>query len=297
MKLLETYEVGNTLGEGILWDDQTQAAWWTDIEERNLYRLDWQTRAIEVFDTPERLGSFGLTNVAGCLVAAFETGFALYWPTEERVEWFERPARTTPGIRFNDGRVDRQGRFWSGTMVEGSNRTLSAALYRLDTDGTVQCVEDGVRISNGLCWSPDGGTMYFADSPRQHIHAYAYDGNTGTATAKRLFATLTGEAYPDGACIAADGSMWSATWSAGHVVQYAPDGSVVANHAVPAAQPSCSAFGGPDLNLLFVTSARQGLDETALAASPLSGSLFVFDAGVSGLPEPRFPAINHINVQ
>ncbi len=297
MEPIDIIPVGNTLGEGVTWDANTGSVWWTDIEESKLYRLHWQSRELTIFDTPERLASFGLTDVPGCLVTAFETGFALFWPGSGKVQWFDRPAEHTPGVRFNDGRTDPQGNFWSGTMVEASGQGLKGALFRLSINGAVDAIEKAVVISNGLSWSPDGETMYFADSPRQTIYAYDYDTETATPTGRREFATLKGPAYPDGACVDSDGHLWSATWSSGTVRRYAPDGQLSHTLTVPASQPSCATFGGPELGLLFVTSARQGLAEETLAREPQAGNLFVYDVGVRGLPEPRFPAKSHINKQ
>ncbi|MCJ9427860.1 SMP-30/gluconolactonase/LRE family protein [Kordiimonas marina] len=295
MEPISIIKADNRLGEGITWDDGTGALWWTDIEEKKLYRMDWESQGIRTFDTPERVGSFGLTDVPGCLVTAFETGFALYWPESGEVLWFGRPAEHTPGVRFNDGRVDPQGRFWSGTMVETAGQGLKGALYRLSADGTTDKVEDGVVISNGLSWSPDGATLYFADSPRQKIYAYDYDVASGTTSNRRVFASLTGDAYPDGACMDAEGGLWSATWASHTVRRYLPDGSLDRMITLPVSQPSCTTLGGPGLNLLFVTSAKQGLSDDVLKGEPLAGSVFVYDVGVRGLPEPRFPARRHIN--
>jgi sugar lactone lactonase YvrE len=288
MELIDIVPVRNTLGEGILWDAEAGVAWWTDIQERLLYRYDPGTREIERIATPERLGSFGLVRGSHKLLAAFESGLALFDPANGAVEWLARPKELRPGLRFNDGRVDRQGRFWAGTMVEGDAPDITASLYCLDGKRRLHCRASGIRISNGICWSPDGTRFYFADSPLRVIYVYNFDPARGEIANRRLFAATPEGAFPDGANVDAKGFLWSAHWGAGRVVRYAPDGSIDRTIEVPASQPTCIAFGGPDLDLLFVTSAREGLNRDALARHPSAGDLFLYRVDACGLSEPRF---------
>jgi sugar lactone lactonase YvrE len=287
MEPIDTIRVGNTLGEGVLWDADSQTLWWTDIHDRKLYRHDYRARRTEAIAMPERLCSFGFVRDSGNLIAAFESGLAFYDPSSGATEWVARPPARA-GVRFNDGRIDRQGRFWAGTMVEAEGLDEKASLYCLEGSGKLQIRESGIAISNGICWSPDGKRFYFADSPLQTIFAYDFDATSGAISNKRVFAKTPPGAYPDGANVDAEGFLWSAHWGAGQVVRYAPDGTIDRTIDVPASQPTCIAFGGPDLDLLFVTSARDGLTADALLRHPSAGDVFIYRVGIRGLPDARF---------
>lgn len=291
-RLLDVIETQNILGEGPLWNAQDGRLWWTDIHARRLHRLDVLTGQVDTLPMPERVGSFAfLEGEAGRILAAFETGLAYLDIASGAIEWIARPEAGATGRRFNDGRVDRHGRLWVASMVEDEARAArgSAALYRLDLSGAFTLQERGVRIGNGLCVSPDGGTLYFADSPRQLIHAYDLDGATGNLSNRRRFAAVA-QGYPDGAAIDSGGHMWSARWSANCVVRHAPDGTVEQTLRLPVSQPTCVAFGGDAMRLMFVTSAREGMSPDKLAAEPLAGSLLIYESEVAGLPDRRYAA-------
>lgn len=284
-KLFAVISCKNTLGEGVVWDPRVNAAVWTDIEECRLYRSTFPFENFESFPAPERIGSFGLLEGRQDQVAAaFETGFGYFSYNDGAVDWLDRPA-LPKGARFNDGRVDRCGVFWAGSMIEDVSlrRQSGGALYRLGNDGKAKAVFDGVQISNSLCWSPDGTVMYFADTPLRQIHAFDFE--EGTPSNKRVFAETERGAYPDGSAVDAEGFLWNAQWGAGQVVRYAPDGRVDFTLKVPAPHVSCAAFGGPDLNLLLITTARAEMTAEALAAAPQSGALFVYETSHKGLPE------------
>lgn len=277
----------NILGEVPVWDVATQALWWIDIEGRLLQRLDWPTGAVTRWDLPERPGSFALRE-AGGLVVAFESGLAFFVPETGEIEWIARPEADRPRNRFNDGKTDRQGRFWAGTMDDRlTDRT--GALYRLDPDLSVHRMETGIGISNALCWSPDDTKFYFADTLVQEIWAYDYDTATGDIAARSVFATtLDQPGNPDGSTIDAEGYMWNAQWDGWRLVRYAPDGSLDRVMDLPVQKPTSVMFGGPDLSTLFVTTAIWDLTGEALRAQPMAGSLLALDVGVRGLPETRF---------
>lgn len=278
---------GNILGEGIQWHDGR--LWWTDIHGRCLHRHDWASGATQVMAMPERVGSFALTGVDDRLLCAFETGFAHLDLGEGTLAWRARPEQPGSGVRFNDGRVDRRGAFWAGTMVEDAARAAGrrGTLYRFDGDGAVTAAVDDIGIANGLAWSPDGRWMYFADSPRRVIWRFAVDPDTGLPHDRTEFAETPDGAFPDGACVDADGGYWSAQWGASRVVRYTPAGAVDRVITVPVSQPSCVALGGDDLKTLCVTTARDGLDAAALAGEPLAGDVLLYRVDVAGLPEMR----------
>jgi sugar lactone lactonase YvrE len=285
-KLLEVIPVGNTLGEGVLWDNTTQRLLWTDIQEKRLYRYAPASKSLERFDLPERLGSFGLMQGSGTIVAAFASGFATYDMDQGRLEWLTRPKHAAANVRFNDGRVDRVGRFWAGSMVEGEGER-SGQLYCL-RHGRSESHLSGIGISNSLCFSPNGDTLYFADSPHRTIWRFKLDEATGTLSERSVFASTPKGAYPDGSNVDAEGHLWNAQWAAGRVVRYAPDGSESGHIALPVSQPTCVAFGGRNLDVLYVTTAKQELSAEALAAQPQAGHVFAYQLDIRGLPEPRY---------
>ena len=290
VELIDIVPVGHLHGEGVQWNADDGCLWWTDISGCALHRYALEQRQLHSWATPERLGCFAFVEGDARLLAAFASGFALFDPATGRVEWLDRCEPAGSGRRFNDGRVDRQGRFWAGTMVEDAAVAgpYSAALYCLGADGRAQPRETGVGIANGLCWSPDGHTLYFADSPRHAIYAYDFDVDSGRIGNRRQFARTGPGVEPDGSCVDAEGCLWNAQWGAGRVLRYAPDGRVLETLETPGAlQPTCVAYAGPALDLLCVTSARVGLAPAALAAQAHAGDLFVYQAGVRGLRESR----------
>jgi len=291
--LIDTIEVANVLGECILWDEATQCTWWTDIHSARLYRYQFGSGNLDVFSLPERLCSFGLIDNDPRLVCAFASGFALYDPVMEKREWLYRPEQHFSGTRFNDGRVDRQGRFWSGTMVEAETATdaqglpVKGGLYWVSGAAHGK-VLDGIAIANSLCWSPDSRTAYFADSPSRQICAYDFDAVTAAFGGERVFARTQGDIVPDGAIIDAEAHLWNAQFRGGKIVRYTPVGDIQSQVELPVSQPTCICLGGPDMNLLFVTSARENLSERELARQPAAGHVFVFETPYRGLPESRY---------
>lgn len=278
----------NVLGEGVLWDDTAGLLWWTDIQSSELLRYDWTQQTLERSSLPHRLGSFGFITGSSDIVAAFERGIAFYHPNNAALEWILQPAMNTSHMRFNDGRVDRQGRFWTGTMVQGVSPRGEATLYCVDTDGAVREREQGLGITNGICSSPDGRRLYLADSPRAIIYCYELDPDDGTLHHRRVFARTTGDVAPDGANVDEDGCVWSAQWGGSSIVRYTPYGEIDRVLEVPVSQPTCVAFGGPELDLLFVSTAREGLSARQLAEQPHAGDVLMYRTNVRGLPEPRF---------
>ena len=282
---VEILPVRNVLGEGVLWDSQRHVLWWTDIQSRRLYHHAWAGGATRILEAPERVGSFGLVAGSEQLITAFESGIALYEPYAGSIAWRARPEKLGPNVRFNDGRVDRRGRFWSGTMVEGDEGAASGCLYSVDPIGGTRCHLTGVRISNGLCMSPDGRHLYFADSPTRTIRVFELNEPEGTLGPSRIFAQTPEGASPDGAAVDVDGCVWSAHWGAGCVVRYTPEGRIDRTLRVPVSQPTCVCFGGPDLDVLCITTARLGLSDAALASEPNAGDVLLYRVGVGGLPE------------
>lgn len=285
IELIRTVEVSNTLGEGVLWNDRTQSAWWTDIQGARLFEYEIGLGRLTRRDMPHRVACFGFVEDSADLIVAFDRGIALYsWPSGT-VEWLVAPGALPEGIRFNDGKVDAWGRFWVGTMVESPAVAAgSAALYCFEPGRGLTRHIEHITISNGLCWSPDGTVLYHADSPKNAIRAYGFDGERGALTDRREFATTPGHIHPDGSTVDAAGGVWNAQWGGGRVVRYTAGGQLDLEIEMPVSQPSCTAFGGPDLDLLLVTSARIGLAPQQLAAEPAAGHLFIYRTAFKGLP-------------
>ena len=267
------------LGEGPVWCPRAQALWWVDIKAPAVRRWEAATGAVRSWPMPEPVGSLAL-RAGGGLLVALKRGLAFLDTDTGALTPAAPPHGEDADMRFNDGRCDRQGRFWAGTMGE-ADPTPRGHLYRLDPATGVAAVLHGIAIPNGLCWSPDGRTMYFADSPTRTILAFAYDPATGTPGERRVFAHVEAPGIPDGAIVDAEGYLWSAEYGGGRITRYAPDGRVDRRLALPVSQPTCCAFGGADLSTLFITSCRTSLE-------PLSGALLACEPGVRGLTEPRY---------
>jgi len=289
-RLIDTFAVGNILGEGVLWRASDATLWWTDIQDKKLFNLVWRSQELRTIETPERVGSFGfIEGRDDLLVVAFESGFAIFRPDDGHMHWLARPAELGDGVRLNDGRVDPFGRFWAGAMIERDlhpGETPDAKLYMLDEKGVAQIRAGGVHIANGLCWSPAGDHVYFSDSMHNAIRIAPFYGDGAGSLAFNQFAKTT-NGSPDGAVTDHAGRYWSALWGGSRVVCFAPNGEEVFSLAVDAVQPTCPAFGGPDGNLMFVTSARDGLNKAELAASPNAGALFVYETNVTAPPTAR----------
>jgi sugar lactone lactonase YvrE len=258
-----------------------------DGPRRLLNRLDPRTDRNESWETPDIIGSFALRKSGG-VVAALKSGF-YFWDETSRI-WTPvfLPENEPAGNRFNDGRTDPAGRFWAGTMSDGQ-RLPNGSLYCLEADLSGRAQLDGIILSNGLCWSPDGSIMYHADTWRRTLWAYSFDKETGAVSERRVFFEAgDGMGVPDGAVTDSEGFVWLAMWGSWSVLRLAPDGRIDRKVEMPVAQPTCPCFGGSDLRTLYVTSAKFGLDVNALKDQPLAGGIFALDVDVPGTAPIRF---------
>lgn len=291
VELSRVIPAANGLGECILWDEAVGTVLWTDMPGRRLYTHDPETGSTVHLEFGEDLCSFGFIEGSDDLVCAFQSGIAIVDRVSGDRKWLYR-LPDADVLRLNDGRVDRQGRFWVGSMVanEGNRLTngISGELYCLSANGEVRSHLRGIRVSNSLCWSPGGEVLYFGDSPLREIYAFDFDAHSGTLSNRRVFARTPGGTVPDGSTVDAEGYVWNAEWGKGRVVRYAPDGTVDTTVRLPVSHITCVAFGGPDLADLYVTTARYGLSDEALLEEPQAGDVFVFSTSVRGLPEARF---------
>lgn len=269
----------DTLGEGPWWDHGRGQLWRVDILGGRAHRWSPDTGQADAWNMGEDVG-FVVPTVNGTLVAGRRSdAIVMDLETGAKTQIIQTPGSTS--ARFNDGKTDRIGRIWAGTIVD--DQTNPRAVFgSVDHSGFTEAF-DGLLISNGLGWSPDDQTMYVTDSGVQTIWAFDYDLVRGHLSNQRVFAT-DDDCAPDGLTVDAEGGVWSAKWGGSRVVRYEPDGSVSAVFEAPVSRPTSCAFGGPELDTLYVTSASVGLDDRELAQSP-AGSVLAIQPGVCGLPE------------
>lgn len=280
-------EAGAELGEGPVWDEAGQALWWVNILAPSINRFDPSAGTNKSIIVPDLVGAMALRSQGGT-VLALRDGFYEFDPESGSAAAIAKPETGKPGNRFNDGKCDRQGRFWAGTMDHIENEP-TGDLYRLDPGGSVKRFPAGFVVTNGLGWSPDNKVMYFTDSAGRTIYVFDFDEATGEIENRRVFARADEDSgFPDGLCVDADGFVWGAHWGGWRVTRYDPAGHVERVLRMPVPQVTSCAFGGADLDILYVTSARVGLDADTLREAPLSGGVFAAHTGVKGLPEPKF---------
>lgn len=275
------------LGEGPLWCERTARLWWVDVVRCTLHALEPKTGKITSHITQgHRLGSIALREQGGLLLATAE-GIDSFDPDTATQQRYAGHGRLGATQRFNDGRCDRHGRFWVGTMNE--DFLPEGTLYRLERDGSLAEVFGGIVVPNSIAFSPDSRTLYFADTRRFTIWSFAYDAASGTVSNQKVFAQTTGRAgRPDGSCVDREGFLWNAEYAGGQLVRYAPDGRIDRTVALPVSHPTSLCFGGPSLDTLYITSGRVALTPEALESEPLAGAVLAIQPGVTGLPEPRF---------
>ncbi|WP_115717535.1 SMP-30/gluconolactonase/LRE family protein [Gallaecimonas mangrovi] len=290
LKFVQSVDVKNQLGEAVSWHQPSQTLWWTDIHGQLLYRLDWQKQIVSHWALPQGLTAFTVLDTKPIkILGSFKQGFAYCWPQTGQLEWLAKPEAHIEGNRFNDGRLDRQGRFWSATMVEKDLGQPRGVLYRLDGSSCVPQLEN-LRIPNALCWSIDSSVMYHTDMPTREIWRYQFDPVSGDVGQGEHFATVP-KGEPDGAIIDSDDHLICALWGGSALARFSPKGELTGVFELPVSRPTCVALGGPDMNLLFVTSATDGMSEQALANEPLAGSLLVYEAPFRGVAEAE--AVGH----
>ena len=274
------------LGECPLWDDRAQCLYWVDIRRPAIRRLRYASGEVDSWPMPDLVGSIALVD-DGRLLVALPQQIALFDPVSARLSPFVPDLTLPEGHRFNDGRCDARGRFWVGSM-HNITRAPEGTLFCLEGSGPLRPVRNGICIPNSLAFSPDGATLYFADSLRYSIYAHPYNPQNGHMGEPRVFARSETPAFPDGSAVDAEGFLWNAEFNGSRLLRYAPDGSLDRVIAMPVDRPTCCAFGGPDLDILFITSTSQNMSEAERQAHPMAGALMAIRPGVRGLPEPRF---------
>ncbi|MCL6283719.1 SMP-30/gluconolactonase/LRE family protein [Ruegeria sp. 2012CJ41-6] len=267
-----------------------QRLFWIDSLEQRIWRDKAGGSQAQSWKLPTIVGSIGLCEDQR-LIAGLADGFAfvdLSLP-DAKIEWIGDPEPDLADTRLNDGKVDRQGRFWCGSMNRNF-ATANASLYRLDRDLTWDCVEDGITVSNGIAFSPDGRRMFFSNSRLDQSFQYDLDIQTGEISNRRDFVdTGAYDGRIDGATVDKDGNYWGALFQGGAVGCFSPDGQMLRKIQLPVSCPTMCSFGGPEMETLYVTSATFSMSDEEMAQEPEAGALFAVNGlGVTGIPESRF---------
>jgi len=282
-----------TLGEGIVWSERLRSLLWTDIEKSTLWMYRPHDRLTRQWSLPDRLGSFVLCESGRLLLglakslafAELDAASGSHLPVLPILPIEPEVART----RINDGRIDRAGNFVFGTMNE-DHQPANGSFYQYSSRAGLRRLDlGGIAIPNSICFSVDGRTMYFCDSPTGVIRQCQYDAESaGVANVRTFTRYAEGCGLPDGSIVDSEGYLWNAVWGAGVVRRFDPDGKRVAEISVPSRNLTCPAFGGDALDHLFITSSRQEMSEQDLAAAPASGGLFAVRGLARGLPDVFF---------
>ena len=275
------------LGEAPYWMADEAALYWVDIDGKAILRYDATTKAREIFPQDHEVGCI-IPRQSGGFIAGIDDGLAYFSADLSLIDILAAPEENIPRTRFNDGQCDRRGRFWVASADRSETEPLGA-IYCVSGAGKVRQAIPGIIVGNGLGWSPDNRTMYYTDTGRGAIYALDYDIETATASNQRVFKQVDDAVgYPDGLTVDADGFIWSAHWNGWRVTRYDPDGEIERVVEFPVPNVTSVTFGGPDMDMLFVTTARLELSDTQIAEAPLSGGLFIVETGVTGMREAAF---------
>lgn len=274
------------LGEGPVWDPRRERLLHVDILRNAVITLDPTTGKTTRFDAGGEVSAVIPRQSTGVLLTIGHEVVALDANGDRETLAIVEDAQ--PANRFNDCRCDPQGRLWAGTM--NKDRTPgTAALYRMAAGEPMEAVIAPTTLSNGIGWNPDGDQMYFIDSTEQRIDVFDFDSSTATISQRRAFACVPPEdGLPDGLAVDANGGVWVCLFGGGQIRRYDQNGSLATVVRLPVTNPTCPAFGGPDLRTLYITSARHRLSQAQLANEPAAGAVLALEPGVAGLPATRF---------
>ncbi len=277
----------NTCGESPIWDPDGKSLYWVDTEQPWLCWLEPSSGRNTAVRSRWLLQCIGRRRSGG-FIAVVRDGFALLDAMGQGT-FLGNPVEGQPHLTMNDGAVGPDGRFYAGAFNKDVLEAADGCLYRVDADHTVQVVEKGLVLPNGLAFSPDGRTMYVTEMWARRITAFDFDARSGTLSRRRTLVTVPdAEGYPDGLVVDAEGFLWSGHWQGFRVSRYAPDGRRERILEVPVPTATCMAFGGDSLQQLYITTAKKGLSPEQLARHPEAGDLFVAEPGVAGRLEPAF---------
>ncbi|MGH7214390.1 MAG: SMP-30/gluconolactonase/LRE family protein [Tepidisphaeraceae bacterium] len=279
------------LGEGAFWCDKTQRLYWVEITLGRIHIYDPVTRKDRVIDVSASAGMVGtvIPRANGGLVLAAQKGFMTLDPQTGKIETLVDPESDKPQTRFNDGACDAKGRFWAGTMTFKGDPG-QGALYRLDPDHTVHKMVDKISISNGIAWNDDSTKMYYIDTAANSVDVFDYDLAAGTVRNRQTIIRFEkSDGWPDGMTNDAEGMLWVCHWAGSAVTRWDPrSGKRLQKIEVPTGLVTSPAFGGKEMDTLFLTTAREGMSEDALKNDPQAGGLFKCKPGVKGVALPHY---------
>ena len=289
--------VACTLGEGPIWESRLNRLLWVDILEGVIHEWYPDSGIHRVNQFPFKIGAIAF-NAVGAVIAATDQGFVWIDLDTKKTEVIVNPEAGLLNNRFNDGKCDVRGRLWAGTMDEVNGQPGAGKLYMLDHDGSVDVKIDRVTCSNGLAWNHDNKVFYYIDTPSQQVIAFDFEAENGEITNRRTVIQIPEtEGLPDGMAIDKEGMLWIALWGGGKVARWNPQtGEKIGEIPLPVTQVTSCAFGGKDLNDLYITSAKVNLDADSLANQPYAGCLFVVkELFISGYEPHRFLAKRKAN--
>lgn len=268
------YPIRAIVGEGSLWDAYNQQLLWVDILDHKIYAFDPKKGSNTGFDIGQEVSTVVTTN-SGLWAYSDQNGIGFLDPDTGRITQGPKPEEKNPNVRFNDGKCDPKGTFWAGTMAYDASEGLGT-LYEFNSKGEVKPKIKNTTMSNGLVWSKDCKKFYFIDSLTYEIHQYSYDKGNGDIQYERIAATIDkGIGMPDGMTIDDEDYLWVALFDGGKVIRISPEtGETVFEINIPVPKVTSCAFGGYNLNELYITTASYLMEKAQLEKFPLSGSLF-----------------------
>lgn len=277
------------LGEGAFWNHETQTLYWIDIIGKELNIYNPNTQKNQILPTPSSIGTVVPTDLKNKALVALEDGVYLMNIENGAVELLSDVEKDKPGNRFNDGKCDPAGRFWVGSMAYSQESKL-ASLYRIDAQGKAITQIDSVTISNGIVWTQDKKTMYYIDTPTLTIKAYDYDNNSGNISNERIAVKVADSlGFPDGMAIDANDKLWVGMWNGNAVLQFDPiTGTLLSKVNVPAHNVTSCAFGGENLDILYITTASLDMTPEEQKQFPLAGSVFKVKTTAKGVKSSFF---------
>lgn len=285
MRIDVAVNLADTLGEAPLWCDRQKLLYWSDLRRNLVHALDPSSGEVATWSFPEMTCSFALA-ADNVLAIALQSRLVRFATDTGTMETIAAPEASRPDMRFNDGKCDPGGRFVVGSMDDVTREPVGA-IWSIGPHGRHRRLFDGLRIPNGLAWSPGGTRMYVSDTMTGTIWTCAYDAASGEAGPREIFAEVE-EGGPDGGTVDAEGYYWCAIYGGWRIERYAPSGHLDRTMKLPVQNPSSCAFGGDTLEQLYITTARQRLSEAELAAQPFAGAVLLVEPGVRGLPSVRF---------
>ena len=283
------YQINSKLGEGAFWNHKTNELYWIDILDNKLHLYNPKTQTNKYLDTPSSIGTVVPSDKEFEAIVALQDGIFVIDTQNGYLELFSGVERDITGNRFNDGKCDPSGRFWVGSMAF-SQKQYRAKLYMVNSQGEALIKKDSVTISNGIVWSNDKTTMYYIDTPTAEIKAYDYDDATGNISNERVAVKVNDSlGYPDGMAIDENDNLWVGMWNGNAVIQFDPKtGDIISKVEVPAHNVTSCAFGGDNLNVLYITTANIDMTEEERQQFSLAGSIFKIKTEVKGVKSSFF---------